>query len=181
MDAVFPSRLVKKGRFLTAVVLEPLWAESGIFENQGAAIAERDFCWLPSGAYSFAKASVHTLVIASRIIPYWFPFLIEPVQVRFVVGYPFLDGLPGWFDGFHGFDVEGRRRWAGKVDDSFPEAVEAEEELDLAEAQEGANGFHGSLAAGALEWIAAPDLEDEVAPKGAHVAGSAFGWCGNED
>ena len=65
----------KKGVFLTAVVLEPLWAESGIFEDQGKAIAERDFGWLPSG----------TLGILSGIIPYGLPFLVEPVQVRLVV------------------------------------------------------------------------------------------------
>jgi hypothetical protein len=41
-------------------------------------------------------------------------------------GNPFLDGLPGWLDGLHGFDIEGRRRWSGKMDDAFPKAVEAE-------------------------------------------------------
>lgn len=33
-----------------------------------------------------------------------------------------------------------------------------------------ADGFHGALAAGALERIATPDLEDQIAPEGAHVA-----------
>jgi hypothetical protein len=66
----FPEPLGQKGRFLAAVVLEPLWAASGIFENQCAAIAERDFGWLPSGA----------LVILPGIIPYRLPFLIEPVH-----------------------------------------------------------------------------------------------------
>ena len=170
MDAVFPSRLVKKGRFLTAVVLEPLWAESGIFEDQGKAIAERDFGWLPSG----------TLVILSGIIPYRLPFLVEPFQVRLVVGDPFLDGLPRWLDGLHGVDIEGRR-WAGKMDDTFPEAVEAEEEFDFLGAEEGSDGFHDALTAGALERVATPDFEDEVAPEGAHVAGSAFRRCGDEE
>jgi len=156
---------------LTAVVLEPLWAESGIFEDQGKAIAERDFGWLPSG----------TLVILSGIIPYRLPFLVEPVQIRFVIGDPFLDGLPRWLDGLHGVDIEGRRRWAGKMDDTFPEAVEAEEEFDFLVAEEGSDGFHDALTAGALERVATPDFEDEVAPEGAHVAGSAVGRCGDEE
>jgi hypothetical protein len=46
VDSVFPSRFFK-GAFFAAVVLEPLWAESGIFEDQGAAIAERDFLGPP--------------------------------------------------------------------------------------------------------------------------------------
>ena len=125
-------------------------------ENQGAAIAERYFGGSPSGA----------LVILSGIIPYRLPFLVEPVQVRFVIGDPFLDGLPGWLDGLHGVDVEGRRRWPGKMDDAFPEAVEAEEELDFLMPDEGADGFHGAHAAGALERVAAPDFEDEVTPEG---------------
>jgi hypothetical protein len=38
--------------------LGALRAESGIFEDQGAAIAEGDFFGLPGGAYSFAKEAV---------------------------------------------------------------------------------------------------------------------------
>ena len=57
------------------------------------------------------------------------PFLVEPVQVRFVVGDPFLDGLPRWLHGLHGVDVEGRRWRAREMDNTLPEAVEAEEEL----------------------------------------------------
>jgi hypothetical protein len=41
--------------------------------------------------------------------------------------------------------------------------------------------LHGAFAAGALEGIAAPHLEDEVAPEGAHVAGPAFGRGGDEE
>ena len=134
-------------------------------------VSEWDFLGLPSGA----------LVILPGVIPCRFPFLIEPSEIRFVVGYPFLDGLPRWLDGLHGFDVEGRRRWPGKMDDAFPEAVEPEEELDFLVADEGADGAHGALAAGALERVAAPHLEDEVTPEGPHVAGPAFGRCGNED
>ena len=44
-----------------------------------------------------------------------------------------------------------------------------------------ADGFHGALAAGALERVAAPNLEDEVAPEGAHVAGGLSRWCGDEE
>jgi hypothetical protein len=90
---------------LAAVVLELLSAESGIIEDEGAAVSERDFGWLPRGA----------LVILTGIIPYRLPFLVEPIQIRFVIGNPFLNGLPGWFDGLHGFDVKGggggRGRW----------------------------------------------------------------------
>ena len=139
-------------------------------ENQDTVIAERYFGWLPSEA----------LVILPGIIPCWFPFLIEPSEIRFVIGYPFLDGLPGRFDGLHGFDVEGRRRRAGKVDDTLPESVETKEEFDLAGAQVGAHGFHDAVAAGALERVATPDLEDEISPKGTHVAGPAFGRGGDE-
>ena len=149
------------------------------------------------------------MVILSGIIPYRLPFLVEPVQVRFVIGDPFLDGLPGWLDGFHGlirpprrrahpagfgfasvqnaykpsafFNVEGRRRWTGKMDDAFPQTVEAEEKFDFTRTQVGADVLHVALAAGTLERVATPDLEDEIAPKGPHVAGSAFGWCGNKE
>lgn len=78
------------------------------------------------------------------------------------------------------FDVEGRRRRAWECDDSLPEAVEAEEEFNFLAADDFADGFHGALAAGALERVAAPNLEDEVAPEGAHVAGGLFRWCGDE-
>jgi len=63
----FPDPFCQKGCFLAAVVLKPVWAASGVFEDQGAAIAERDFGWSPSGA----------LVILPGIIPYRLPFLIE--------------------------------------------------------------------------------------------------------
>ena len=59
--------------------------------------------------------------------------------------------------------------------------MEAEEEFDLTGSQVSADGFHGALAAGALERVASPDLKDEVAPKGAHVAGPALGRGGDED
>ncbi len=66
------------------------------------------------------------------------------------------------------------------MNDAFPEAVEAEEEFDFLVAQEGVDGFHDALAAGALERVATPDLEDEISPKGTHVAGPALGRGGNE-
>ncbi len=107
---------------MAAVVLEPLRAESGIFENQCAAIAERDFYGSP----------IRALVVALRLSAGGVSFLVEPVQVRFVIGDPFLDGHPRRLDGLHGFDVEGRRRWTGKMNDAFPETMEAEEKFNLA-------------------------------------------------
>jgi hypothetical protein len=109
------------------------------------------------------------------------PGAVEPVEVRFVVGDPFLDRLPGRLDGLHGSDIEGRRRRARESDDPLPEAMEAEEELNFLAAKEGADRPHGALAARTFEWICTPDLEDEVAPEGTHVAGSAFGRGGDEE
>jgi hypothetical protein len=80
----FPEPLCQKGRFLAAVVLKRLWAESGIFEDQGAAISERDFFWPP----------IRALVERVWLGVGWGPRLVEPVQVRLVIGNPFLDGLP---------------------------------------------------------------------------------------
>jgi len=39
--------------------------------------------------------------------------LVEQIEtrLRIVVWDPFADGLPGWFDGFESFDVEGRVGW----------------------------------------------------------------------
>ena len=54
---------------------EPLRAASGIFEDQCAAIAERDFGWSPSGA----------LVEALGLCAGGIPFLVESVEVQFVI------------------------------------------------------------------------------------------------
>jgi hypothetical protein len=107
--------------------------------------------------------------------------LVEPVQIRLVIGNPFLDRLPRWLDGLHGFDIEGWWGRAWEMDDAFPDAVEPEKEFDFLATEDLADGLHGALAAGALERVAAPNLEDEVAPEGAHVAGSAFGRRGDEE
>jgi hypothetical protein len=69
----FPEPLCQKGCFLAAVVLEPLWAASGIFEDQGVAVSARDFLGLP----------IWALVEALGLCAGGIPFLIEPVQVRF--------------------------------------------------------------------------------------------------
>ncbi|MFT7173345.1 MAG: hypothetical protein ACI9NQ_001565 [Paracoccaceae bacterium] len=53
--------------------------------------------------------------------------------------------------------------------------------FDFLATEDLADGLHGALAAGALERVAAPNLKDEVAPEGAHVAGSAFGRGGDEE
>jgi hypothetical protein len=53
--------------------------------------------------------------------------------------------------------------------------------FDFLAADDLANRFHRALAAGALERVAAPNLEDEVAPEGAHVAGGLFRRGGDEE
>jgi len=130
-------------RFFGGGCLGALRAESGIFEDQGAAISEGDFFWPP----------IRTLVELVGLGVACRPFLVEPVQVRFVVGDPFLDGLPRWLDGLHGVDVEGRR-WrarararAREMDNTLPEAVEAEEEFDFLAADPSAGDFHRPIAA----------------------------------
>lgn len=121
---------------------------SGVFENQDAAVVQMDFRGFPR---------------LSLVVPVWvrlmgIPGTVEPVEIRFVVGDPFLDRLPRRFDGFHRLDVK-RRRWrARKLDDAFPQTMEAEEKFDLLGAFDGADEFHGSFAAGALEWIGSPVL-----------------------
>ena len=159
-------------RFLLAAVF---WTErlrpSGVVQNEDAAVTEGDFLRLPGGA----------LVEAIRVGFGGIPGTVEPVEVGLVVGDPSLDGLPGRLDGLHGLDIEGGRWWTGKVDDSLPQAVEAEEKFDLLGADEGADGFHGALAAGAFQGVSSPHPEDEVAPEGAHVPGSTDGRGGDEE
>jgi hypothetical protein len=146
---------------------------SGVFENQDSAVVQLDFVWFPCGA----------LVEAFRIGIGWIPRTVEPVKIRFVVGYPFFDRLPRWLDVFHGLDVERWRRWrwAWELDDAFPQAMEAEEELDLLGAFDGTDEFHGSFAARALERIGSPDFENHVAPEGAHGFGGLFWWGRDEE
>ena len=158
-------------RFFGGGHLGALRAESGIFEDQGAAVTERDFFWPP------CRALVELVGLGVG----WGPRLVEPIQVWFVVGDPCLDGLPRWLDGLHGLDVERWRGRAGEMDNALPEAVEAEEEFDFIVADDGAGDLHRPIAAGAEERVAAPHFEDEVAPEGTHVAGSAFGRCGDEE
>jgi hypothetical protein len=145
------------------------WAESEAVENQGAAIVQAELDWLPTRA----------LVAAIGIGIGGIPRTVEPVKVGFVVRNPFLNRQPGWLDGFHGLDIEGRRWRAGELDNAFPQAVEAEEKFDLLGALYGTCEFHGSLAAGALERIGTPDFENEVAPEGTHGAGGLF-WRGRD-
>jgi len=57
----------------------------------------------------------------------------EPVQIRFLIRDPFLDGLPGWFDGLHGFDVALADGFGGGVPGDFLEGEWVTEEI-LAEA-----------------------------------------------
>ena len=156
---------------LAAVVLGTLRAESGIFEDEGAAIAERNFFGLPGGG----------LVERVGLRLDGIPGTIEPIEIRLLIGDPFFDGLPGWLDGFHGFDVEGWWGRARKMDDACPKTVEAEEEFDFLAPDDSADPFHGALAVGTFERIATPHLEYEVAPERAHVAGPAFGWGGDEE
>ena len=119
------------------------------------------------------------MVEAFRLCAGRVPFLIEPIEVRIVIGDPLLDRLPRGLDGLHGVDVE--RRWwrAGKLYDSFPETLEAEEKFDLFRLAEGADRLHGARAEGTLDGITTPNLEDEIAPEGAHVASPTLGRCGD--
>ena len=119
---------------------------SGVFENQDAVVVQLDFGCFP------CRRLVEPVWV--RLI--WIPRTVEPVEIGFFVGDPFLDRLPGWFDRLHGVDVEGRRWRAWECDDSLPEAVEAEEELDFLAADDFADRFLGALAVGAFERIAAP-------------------------
>ena len=146
--------------------------ESAGFEHEDAFVVQWNLGCLPS----------QTLVEVARGRICWISRPVEPVEVRFVVGDPFLEGLPRRFDGLHGVDVEGRRWRAGQVDDPLPQAVEAEEELDFLAADHLAHRLHRPFAAWALERIAAPDFQDEVAPERAHFAGGFFvGWRDEED
>ena len=144
-------------------------AESELVENQGSAVVQSELGWLPLGA----------LVEAIGIGIGWIPRTVEPVEVRFVIGDPFLDRQPGRLDRLHGLDVEGRRWRAWELDKTLPQPVEAEEKFGLLAVDDLADRFHGALAAGAFERIAAPDLENQVTPEGAHVAGGLFGRRGN--
>ena len=67
------------------------------------------------------------------------------------------------------------------MDDALPQSVEAQEELDFLAADDGADRLHGAFAAGALQRVAAPDLQDEVAPERAHVAGGLLGRRWDEE
>ena len=65
---------------------------SAVVEDESPAVAKSDLFGLPGGA----------LVEAFRLCAGWVPLLIEPVEVRVFIRDPFLDRLPGWFDGLHG-------------------------------------------------------------------------------
>ncbi len=149
----------------------PRWAESGIFKNQGVTVTERDFGCLPCRA----------LIKPVGPAGVWISGTIEPVEVRFVVGDPFPDRQPRRLDGLHGLDVEGRRWRAWQLNQPLPQPVEAEEEYDLLPADDLADRFHGAPAAWALERVAAPDSEDQVVPKSAHVVGGLLRRCGDEE
>ncbi len=143
---------------------------SGVFENQDAAVVQMDFRGFPR---------------LSLVEPVWvrlmgIPGTVEPVEVGFVVGDPFLDRLPGWLDGLHGLDVEGRWWRAGELDDALPKPVETEEEFDLLGAFHGTGEFHRCFAARALERVGSPYFEDEVTPEGAHGTGALF-WRGGDE
>ena len=172
-------------------------SSSGVFQDENAAIIKRDFRGLPCGALvepvgsgiavvrvSLARRqrSLRALAEPVRIWVGWlFPGLVEPIQIRLVVGNPFLDRLPGWFDRLEGFDVEGRPGWRRDVDDALPKTVEAEEKFDLLRASDEAGEFHVCFAARALERIGTPDFENEVTPQGAHGAGALFGRGRDEE
>ena len=141
---------------------------SGVFENQDAAVFQMDFGCVPC----------RSLVEPVWVLLRWISGTVEPVEIRFVVRNPFFDRLPRRLDGFHGLDIEWRYRRARELDDAFPQAMNAEEELDLLGAFDGTGGFYGSFAAGALERVGSPDFEDEVAPEGRMERAFRFGGAG---
>jgi hypothetical protein len=143
---------------------------SGGFENQDA-VVQMDFGCLLCLA----------LDVPIWIGIGWIPGRVERVEIGFFVWVPLLDRLPGWFDRLHGVDVEGWWWWAWKLNEAFPQVVVAEEELDFLAADDFADRFHCALAAWALERVAAPDSEDQIAPEGAHVAGGLFRRRGGEE
>ena len=57
----------------------------------------------------------------------------------------------------------------------------AEEKFDLFRLAKGADRLHGARAEGTLDGITTPNLENEIAPEGAHVASPTLGRCGNEE
>jgi len=67
------------------------------------------------------------------------------------------------------------------LDDAFPQAVEAEKKLNFLASDDFADRFHGALAAGTFERVAAPCFQDEVTPEGAHVAGGLLRRRGDEE
>ena len=148
-----------------------LSGSSGVFENQDAAVVQMDFRGFPR---------------LSLVEPVWvrligIPGTVKPDQIRFVIGNPFPDRLPGRFDELHGLDVERRRWWAGELDYALPEAVEPQEKFDLLGALHGPGEFHGRFATRAFEWVATPNLENQVAPQWSHVAGVLFRGCRDEE
>lgn len=84
-------------RFQRAGRLFP--SHSGSVEDQDSAVVEGNLPGRPG----------RTLVDARGVGIGWIPGTVEPVEVRCVIGDPFLDRLPRWFDGLQGLDVEGRR------------------------------------------------------------------------
>jgi hypothetical protein len=72
-----------------------------------------------------------------------------------LVGDLFLERLLEWRDRLHGVNIEGWRRLAWELNEVLPEAVEAEKKFDFHTADDFTDGFHGTLATGALEGIAA--------------------------
>ena len=99
------------------------------------------------------------------------------------VGNPLFDRLPWWFDGLHGLIRPPRRRAhpAGFGFASVQNAYKPSAFFDFLPPEDGADGFHGALAARAFQGVASPDFEDEVAPERAHVPGSTFGRGGDEE
>jgi len=60
-----------------------------------------------------------SLIEAVRIGIGWVSRTIEPIEIRFFVGNPFLDGSPGRLDGLETLDVEGWWRRAWKLAERF--------------------------------------------------------------
>ena len=130
-------------------------------EQKNAPVTEFHFLWLPS----------RPLVVFLTVLT----GLVGPIEVGILIGNPLLDSPPWGLDTTQGFDVEGWRGRSWQSNQSLPQTVEFEEKFNLARFEHRTHDFHGAFAAGAIQGVPSPDLQDEIAPQGSHFTSSSFG------